>query len=158
MSVITVTGEQCSQYMIIADAASEYLRLRGEAEVELITLSPSEIRELNAQMRGVDKETDVLSFPSLELNAGSYEEFCENNYPFDVNPDDKKVVLGSIAICNEVAALQAAEYGHSTEREKGYLFLHGLLHLLGYDHMTDGDKRVMREAEERILNGIGLSR
>ena len=158
MSVITVIGEQCSQYQNIANAASEYFKLRGAAEVELITLSPTEIRELNAKSRGIDKETDVLSFPSLELNIGSYEEFNEKNFPFEVNPEDKKVVLGSIAICNEVAELQAAEYGHSAEREKGYLFLHGLLHLLGYDHIDDEDRRVMREAEEGILNGIGLSR
>lgn len=66
--------------------------------------------------------------------------------------------LGSIVICRDVAARQAEEYGHSRDREETYLFVHGLLHLLGYDHMTEEDKSVMREAEERILSAIGQVR
>lgn len=142
----------------IANAASEYFSLTGGARVELVMCSQDEIRELNERTRGVDKVTDVLSFPALTLESGRYADFCADNFPLDTDPDSGRVELGSIVICDEVAEMQAEEYGHSAERERGYLFLHGLLHLLGFDHMQESDKTKMRTAEEDILGRIDLSR
>ena len=157
MSVITVLNES-GDYARIAEIASEALELKGEISVELETVSMEEIRALNLSQRGVDRPTDVLSFPSLQLSAGEYKPFTAENFPFDFDPDTKCVCLGSIVICDEIASRQAVEYGHSVERERGYLFLHGLLHLLGYDHIEDADRGKMREAEERILSLAGLER
>lgn len=158
MSTIAVAGESGNAYSEIADAASVYFALEGGAEVELVFASPEEIQSVNNECRGVNSVTDVLSFPALELVAGEYKPFSPDNYPFDVDPDSGRIGLGSILICGEVAEKQAAEYGHGVMREKGYLFLHGLLHLLGFDHMNDGDKAAMRTAEEGILAKVGLTR
>ncbi len=137
----------------LATAAFELLSLDGEAYVEVDYVSGEEIRQINAVNRGVDRETDVLSFPSLnEIKA-----FTRENFPFECNERDE-VALGSIIICENVAAAQAQEYGHSERREKCYLFTHGLMHLLGYDHEVDSDKARMREAEEKTLARCGIKR
>lgn len=152
------TRENHAFFRAIANTASEYLGLKGQAEVELVFCSKEEIRSVNYKMRGVNSVTDVLSFPYLSFAAGEYKAFTAENFPHDVNPDTGRVSLGSIMICLDVAKAQAEEYGHGLEREEGYLFLHGLLHLLGFDHMTDLDKSEMRKAEEGILCVMGLKR
>lgn len=138
----------------LADAAFSNLSLSGDAAVSVAFVDEDEIRGVNNQFRGIDKETDVLSFPSLS----EIKEFNKENYPFEFDSDCNAVMLGDIVICVGVMELQAAEYGHSVTREAGYLFTHGLLHLLGYDHMTDTDKSIMRKKEEEILEKINLTR
>lgn len=157
MSVLTVTGGD-GAFADIAAAASEYFSLTGNAEIELVFADEAEIRALNAEQRGIDRVTDVLSFPALSLTAGNYPPFTPQNYPFDSEPDGGSVALGSVVICKEAAARQAAEYGHSVAREEGYLFLHGVLHLLGFDHVQEKDRAAMRTSEEEILRRIGLRR
>ena len=152
--MIKITGEVPQSFAVAADAAFRELSLSGDAEVEAEFVSEEEIRELNARTRNIDKVTDVLSYPMLD----EIKPFTEENYPFDTDPESGCVTLGSVVICRAVAARQAEEYGHGTDREETYLFVHGLLHLLGYDHMTEEDKTVMREAEERILAAAGLVR
>ena len=152
--MITLTGDITDNFAQAADAAFAALSLAGEAEVEVNFVTEEEIRELNARTRDTDRVTDVLSYPMLD----EIRPFTRENYPFDVDPENGRVPLGSIVICRDVAARQAEEYGHSRDREETYLFVHGLLHLLGYDHMTEEDKSVMREAEERILSAIGQVR
>lgn len=152
--MITLTGDITDNFARAADAAFATLSLAGEAEVEVNFVTEEEIRELNARTRDTDRVTDVLSYPMLD----EIRPFTRENYPFDVDPENGRVPLGSIVICRDVAARQAEEYGHSRDREETYLFVHGLLHLLGYDHMTEEDKSVMREAEERILSAIGQVR
>lgn len=142
----------------IAAAASDYFALKGSAQAETVLCDEEEIRAVNAQQRGIDAVTDVLSFPSVAFTAGEYPPFTAENFPCDIDPENGCVQLGSILICEQTAERQAAEYGHSVEREKGYLFLHGLLHLLGFDHMTDADKKKMRTAEEAILQSLNISR
>ena len=156
MCVIKVAGGD--EFTGIANAASEYLGLTGRAEAETVYCGKEESRHINFSTRGVDKATDVLSYPALALAYGSYKPFTAENFPLDVNPDGGRVTLGSIVICDDVAKEQAEEYGHSLSRERGYLFLHGLLHLLGYDHVTDYDKKAMRKAEEDILQTMGINR
>ena len=152
--MITLTGDITDNFARAADAAFAALSLAGEAEVEVNFVTEEEICELNARTRDTDRVTDVLSYPMLD----EIRPFTRENYPFDVDPENGRVPLGSIVICRDVAARQAEEYGHSRDREETYLFVHGLLHLLGYDHMTEEDKSVMREAEERILSAIGQVR
>lgn len=133
-------------YEKIAAAVFEELGLEGEAVCELDFTDAETIREVNATTRGIDKATDVLSFPMLD----KIEAFNADNYPFDTDGEGA-VRLGNILICTEVAQAAAEEYGLTMRREFGYLFAHGLLHLLGYDHETEADKRVMREKEEAVL-------
>ena len=141
-------------YESVAKAAYENLDLKGRASVELLIVDKDEIRKVNARERKIDSATDVLSFPLLDEILS----FEKANYPFDYDEDTGCVSLGSILICDEVAKLQAAEYGHSEERERAYLFLHGLLHLLGYDHMTKEEASVMEEKQEKALSELQITR
>lgn len=119
-------------------------------------ISADEIREINKKYRGVDRETDVLSFPMLE-NACNIPINSEN-FPFDVDPTTNEISLGDILICEDVAKKQAEEYGHSYERELCYLFTHGVFHLLGFDHETEEEKAVMRANEEYVLQKLNITR
>ncbi len=123
--------------------------------VELLFADGEEIRTLNKAQRQVDSVTDVLSFPTLDGICGK--PLLAKDYPFDID-EEGRLMLGSIVICRERAKEQAEEYGHSYERELNYLLTHGILHCLGYDHTTDGDKRLMREKEEEILAKMGIAR
>lgn len=152
--MLTVYCEEKSPLLVrAAQAAAEGLALTGRAAVELVFMPADEMRALNRAARGVDAVTDVLSFPALDR----VRPFTPENYPYDCN-ENGEVVLGSVVICRERAERQAAEYGHSAEREYAFLFVHGLLHLLGYDHIRPEDERVMSEAAERILSAMGLPR
>ena len=122
---------------------------------ELVFVSAEEIKELNAKHRGKDAVTDVLSFPTLDGIRG--EKILKKNFPFDIG-EDGDICIGSIAICEDRAKEQAEEYGHSYNRELHYLIVHGLCHLLGYDHIEESDKKEMREKEERILGKMGITR
>lgn len=129
---------------------SEALRVAGgaeEAEVSLTLVNDQRIHELNRDYRGVDRPTDVLSF-ALQEDAEEEPEIL----------DFEDEILGDIIISVERARVQAVEYGHSFERELVYLAVHGTLHLLGYDHMTEEDKAEMRRQEETVMNRIGLLR
>ena len=123
--------------------------------LELILVDENEIRRLNREVRGVDRVTDVLSFPSLDGIKG---EFLSADSYADELDEEERLFLGSIAICEKRAREQAEEYGHSFERELNYLTVHGVLHCLGYDHETEEEKREMREQEEAIMQRMGLSR
>ena len=103
-----------------------------------------EIKELNSTYRGVDKVTDVLSFPQFE--------------DFSELPEDQIICLGDIVICEDRAKERAEEFGHSYEREIIYLFTHSVLHLLGYDHMDEDEKAEMREREEEVMTELKLNR
>ena len=122
---------------------------------EIIVTDEAEIRRLNAEARGIDAVTDVLSFPSLDGIRGKA--LKKADFPFEVD-EDGNIFLGSIVICEKRAREQAEEYGHSYMRELHYLAVHGLWHLLGYDHMTEEDKPEMRAKEEKILSKLGITR
>lgn len=133
----------------------------GEAEsdidlsAEIIITDENEIRRLNREMRNTDSVTDVLSFPSLNISAG--EKLRKKNFPADID-EDGNLFIGSIAICKKRAEEQAEEYGHSLSREINYLAAHGICHLLGYDHIEEEDKKLMRQKEESVLKKIGAVR
>lgn len=123
--------------------------------VELVFVDGEEIRRLNSELRGVDKVTDVLSFPAYEGILG--EPFYQEDYALDVD-EEGRLLIGSIAICQERAKEQAEEYGHSYERELHYLIVHGIMHCFGYDHIEEDDRKLMREKEEEILTKLGITR
>jgi probable rRNA maturation factor len=119
-----------------------------------VTLTDNEqIHALNREHRGIDRPTDVLSFPMLEFDEDGVAEDCD----FDM--DGELVLLGDIVISMERAAEQAEEYGHSLIREVGFLTAHSMLHLLGYDHVDNPEgERLMREKEEAVLESLGITR
>ena len=119
-----------------------------DAEVSVSFVSNNEIKNLNKIYRNKDSVTDVLSFP-LTSEDGTVE----------LNPETGAVQLGDVVISLETAVKQAQNYGHSLEREIGFLTVHSMLHLLGYDHETSQlDQRIMREKEESVLEKLGISR
>ena len=117
----------------------------GPAEISVTFVDNEEIRKLNAQYRDKDAETDVLSFP---MGADG---------EYDVNIDTGARILGDVVISVEKAVEQADLYGHGLEREVGYLTVHSVLHLLGYDHMEPIEKVHMREKEENVMHQLGLN-
>ena len=122
-----------------------------DAEISLTLTDDESIREINREHRGIDKPTDVLSFPMLEFDGDCYD--------VEEEPDSGLVVLGDIVISMERAAAQAEEYGHGLKREVAFLTAHSMLHLLGYDHVDDEEgERVMREKQDKILNGLNITR
>ena len=123
--------------------------------VELVFTDEEGIRKLNAETRGKDAVTDVLSFPNLD--GILQKPIRKEDFPFDTD-EDGNLFLGSIVICRERAAQQAEEYGHSLRRELYYLAVHGLCHLLGYDHETDEEKAQMRAREESVLSDMDIPR
>ena len=140
----------------IADVLYKTLGQRTDLYVELDVVSQEEIKALNSDNRHIDAVTDVLSFPMLDGIRGK--KIYKKDYPYDYDEDEKAIFLGSVAICLDRAKEQAIEYGHSLQREMSYLFVHGLLHLFGYDHITDEEKKEMREKEEQVLLELGISR
>ena len=123
--------------------------------IELLFASGEEIKRLNAETRSVDKVTDVLSYPTLDGIKGKALLGAEHPYEID---EEGNLLLGSIVVCCQRAKEQAEEYGHSYERELHYLIVHGIMHCLGYDHMTEEEKAEMREKEEYILQKLGITR
>ncbi len=112
--------------------------------VNIVLTNPSNIKEMNKEFRNIDKETDVLSFPMFEKD--------ELNNRKETNQD----VLGDIVISIERVKQQAVEYEHSFERELAYMAVHGFYHLMGYDHIKEQDKIVMRQKEENILQKLKI--
>ena len=134
---------EAAEYAIESENLQELDKERCQLSVTFVGID--EIHELNREYRGVDRPTDVLSFPQFE------------NLEEEI-PEVGEICLGDVVICEEKAREQAAEYGHSFERELVYLFTHSVLHLLGYDHMEEAERQEMRRREEEIMLHIGLSR
>ncbi|WP_392885833.1 rRNA maturation RNase YbeY [Eubacterium limosum] len=135
----TSVYEKVEEYILITLQQENVL---VPCEISFSLVIPEEIQELNAEYRNIDKETDVLSFPMLEFPEDEDMLTYETGIP---------VMLGDIVISTKRAAEQAEEYGHSLEREICYLSVHSVLHLLGYDHMEEDEKRVMRAREKAIM-------
>lgn len=121
--------------------------IEGSAQVDVTLVDNKLIHEINLEQRGIDAPTDVLSFPLGE------------NREFEINPETGEKLIGNIVLSLEQAQKQAEDYGHSFNREVGYLTVHSMFHLLGYDHVNGGLEAVhMREKEETVMDQIGLSR
>lgn len=118
--------------------------------ISITLTTPEHIHEINKQYRNVDRATDVLSFPMFEK-----EEIDNKIAKHDFEHED---VLGDIVISIEQVEKQAKEYGHSFEREFAYMLVHGFYHLMGYDHIKEEDKVIMRPKEEKVLEKLGIRR
>ncbi|MBS5925626.1 MAG: rRNA maturation RNase YbeY [Clostridium sp.] len=128
-------------------------------EISLLFVDNDEIREINNETRNIDKETDVLSFPMLDYPKDRVFKDVYKNYEFDETyMDGEELVLGDIVLSLEKALEQSNEYNHSFKREASYLVVHSVLHLLGYDHMEEDEKKVMRKREEDILGQLDIKR
>lgn len=128
----------------------------AKCEINVLVTDDAGIREINRTSRNIDSATDVLSFPMFELAPGE----LPADWTEYEDPDTGLVPLGDMCISLERAIAQAKEFGHTTRREVGYLTIHSMLHLLGYDHLDEGpQKRQMRAREEAIASEIpGMSR
>lgn len=131
-----------------------------ECEVNLSLTDNEGIRRINREYRDLDVPTDVLSFPMVEYQTPA--DFSQLDTPtakvMYFNLDTEELLLGDIVISLERAGEQAEEYGHSLERELAFLTVHSVLHLLGYDHMEDGERKVMERKQENILQDLGITR
>lgn len=128
-------------------------------EVSVIYVDNETIKEINLETRGIDRATDVLSFPMLDYDDKKVFKECYDGHDFSViDLNDGNLVLGDIVLSLERAKEQSKEFGHSFEREVCYLIIHSVLHLLGYDHMEEDEKKVMRKREEEILNKFEIMR
>lgn len=144
-----VTDDSRQLIQDVLNHAAKMEELSGSPEVSVTFMTDEEIRKINAEYRGKDKATDVISFALEEMSEGEIAIIQEENMP---------IVLGDILISVETANRQAAEYGHDERREIGFLALHGFLHLLGYDHMTEEDEKEMFGRQREILSSFGLER
>ncbi|CAM3106549.1 rRNA maturation RNase YbeY [Sporolactobacillus spathodeae] len=144
-----VTEAQQQDVIQLIDHAAAFLGLAGEIELSLTFVTNARIHEINRDYRHIDRPTDVISF--------ALEEMGEDEVAI-VPEDDEPRVLGDIIVSIEKTKEQAESYGHSFERELGFLVIHGLLHLLGYDHMNEEDEKKMFGLQEEILSSYGLSR
>ena len=158
-SKIEVTDEFIEKISEICDFALKEEEMNLEYQISLLFVDNEEIREINNETRNIDKETDVLSFPMLDFeNKKVYKEMYLN-FEFDETfKDGNELILGDMVLSLEKALEQSKDYGHSFEREVSYLVVHSILHLLGYDHMVDEDKKKMRAREEEILNKLSITR
>ncbi len=131
-----------------AEAALTYEKFPQDAEIEVLFADLEEIQEINREQRGIDRPTDVLSFPMEE-----------DPFNAEVDPESGAVFLGSMVICLQKAQTQAEEYGHSLEREIAFLTVHSVLHLLGYDHeLGEEEEKEMFQKQEEVLNEMGITR
>lgn len=154
ISGINIEKDVFKVFKKVSRAVFAYHKQKDIFEVDVRIVNKDEIKQENFKLRNVDKATDVLSMPAFEKLSlpVSKKDFSVEDF------DGSKVLLGSILICEEVTKEQAVEYGHSFYREAGFLFCHGLLHLLGYDHTTEEDEKIMFEIQKNIMNRIGLYR
>ena len=150
-------GEEIATPSLAAleEAMEGFVQADVDLSVELVFVGEEEIRRLNNETRGIDKVTDVLSYPTLDGIKG--ETLTGADFPYDID-EDGRLLIGSIVVCCDRAKEQAIEYGHSYNRELHYLLVHGIMHCLGYDHMTDEEKSEMRAQEEKILTKLGVTR
>ena len=153
MARLKIESEKKLNFNKIVKAVYKTLGQKDKLKAEVVFLSAEEMQELNNQTRKVDRVTDVLSYPSLDGIRGKV--LYKKDYPTEV--DEGRLFIGSIALCEQKISEQAQEFGHTTERETTYLTVHGLMHLFGYDHEDEQDKKQMREKEKQALKVLKIS-
>ncbi|MBU3181582.1 rRNA maturation RNase YbeY [Clostridium psychrophilum] len=156
---IEVTSELINVIKEVIEYTLQEEKLFIDNEVSVILIDNEEIKKINLKQRGIDKITDVLSFPMLYYPKNKVFKDVYVNYKFgESDLYDNKLVIGDVALSVERSKEQSEEYGHSFTRECAYLTVHSILHLLGYDHMEETQKSIMRKREEEILNNFNISR
>ena len=150
--LINIINEVCEQSLKAEEMNVPY-------QISLLFVDNEEIREINRDTRGMDKATDVLSFPMLEYPKDKvFKDVYKDTKFNEIYLDGDELVLGDMVLSLERAKEQSIEYNHSFNREVCYIVVHSILHLLGYDHMEDEEKKRMREREEEILGNLNITR
>ncbi len=140
----------------VYDAVVDFAHFPKKIKVNLSFVDEKTIRKLNKDTRNIDKVTDVLTYPYIELKPK--EKLKLSDYKLDIDPDDNRLLIGDIYICTKRANEQSVEYGHSLNREICFLFCHGMLHILGYDHIKKEDEEVMTRLQSGILDKLNIRR
>jgi len=151
--IIELTEELTELIIKAVQASLSYESFEIPSEISIMIVDDERIREINKEHRKIDKSTDVLSFPMVDMVEGK---ILSDEGDFDL--DEELLLLGDIIISLETALRQSEEYGHSFEREVAFLTTHGVFHLLGYDHIEPLDEEKMFGKQEEVLFKMGLSR
>ena len=147
--------EELAQEVI--ETALDYVGCPYEAEVNLLLTQDPQIHEMNLEFRGIDRATDVLSFPMIDYPVpGEFDflEDCEDCF----DPESGELTLGDIVISKDKVLKQAEEFGHSVRREYAFLIAHSVLHLTGYDHMEEEERKVMEQKQKEIMERLDILR
>ena len=140
----------------VINAALDYEECPYEAEVSLTLVDNNRIHDINKEFRDIDRPTDVLSFPMVEYDDAGEFAFLEDEDDC-FNPETGELMLGDIIISLDKVEEQAIAYGHSFTREYAFLIAHSMLHLMGYDHMTDDDASIMEAKQRAILDNLNIT-
>lgn len=143
---------------MVCEAVLESENCPYETQVNVVLTDNSGIREMNRECRGIDRETDVLSFPNVDFEQEGVFDIDEDREADYFDPDTGELMLGDILISVDKVMEQAQNYGHSVRREFAFLVAHSMLHLCGYDHMEEAEAKVMERKQEEILAGLGITR
>ena len=142
----------------VMETVTEMEKCPYETSVSLLVTDNEGIRQFNRDYRGIDSETDVLSFPNITFDRAGDFSVVESGAADFFDPDSGELILGDIIISADRVLAQAQEYGHSVMREFAFLTAHSMLHLCGYDHMEKEDAEVMEKKQEDVLNRLGITR
>ncbi len=140
------------------NACSDYLKCEYEVQVNVLITDNESIHEMNMENRGIDRPTDVLSFPMIEWSEPGVCDFNEEDEIIYCDPDSGELMLGDIVISLDKVLEQSSEYGHSRKRELLFLVAHSMLHLFGFDHEDETEREEMEKMQREILDSIGVSR
>lgn len=150
---LEITEELEAMMKSVCDMALKTEECNFDAEVSITFTDNENIHKINLEHRGIDRPTDVLSFPMIEFDEDANAQMADFEYDGDL------VMLGDIVISTEQAILQAEEFGHSVKRELAFLCAHSMLHLLGYDHeISEEDEKIMFDKQDKILNELNITR
>ncbi len=142
----------------VVEACLDYENCPYETEVNILLTGDEQIRQINQEFRGIDRPTDVLSFPSIEYdNPGDFSNLEDAVMDY-FHPETGELILGDIVISVERANSQAKEYGHSLRREIAFLTAHSMFHLFGYDHMEENERIKMEEKQNHVLDELNIQR
>ncbi len=143
---------------MVVEKALSYVNCPYDTEIGLFITDNVGIREYNRDYRGIDKETDVLSFPNVDYETPGDFSHVEDDYEDYFDPDSGRLVLGDMIVSAPKVLEQAKAYGHSEKREFAFLIAHSMLHLFGYDHMEEDERVEMEKHQEEILNTLEIRR
>ncbi len=142
----------------VINGALDFIECPYEADVNVLFTDNASIREINRENRDIDAPTDVLSFPMVEYPVPGVFDTLEEEQPEVFHPDTGELMLGDIVISVERVVSQAQEFGHSEERELGFLLAHSILHLCGFDHMEEEERLIMEEKQRQIMDALKIYR
>ena len=143
---------------LVAEAVLDAEECPYETQVNVLLTDNEGIREFNREHRGIDRETDVLSFPNVDFETEGDFDIDEEREADYFDPDSGELILGDIIISVDKVMEQAENYGHSTKREFAFLVAHSMLHLCGYDHMEEEEREQMEQMQRDILTGLNILR